>query len=225
MINTWNESLLHEQLKTLYSDGSGQFEVPCEGYICDAIMVDGTIIEIQTSNLSKLSQKLTKLVMHHKVILVYPIAQRKTLVTYNPDGGIKNSRKSPKSETVYRIFREITGLLQVLSHENITLRLVFAHIIENRIADGSGSWKRKGIRITGKELKEIYGSKEFTSIADFATLLPANLEQPFTTKDLSKAGAGPHAGHMAWVLHKTGYIQRIGKKGNAWLYVSSLPVR
>ncbi len=225
MINTWNESLLHEQLKTLYSEGSGQFEVPCDGYICDAIKVDGTIIEIQTSNLSKLSHKLTKLVLNHKVILVYPIAQKKTLVTYDSDGNIKSTRKSPKSETIYQIFREITGLIQVLSHENITLKLVFAHIIEKRIADGSGSWRRKGIRIIGKELKEIYGSQEFNTIADYSALLPVNLEQPFTTKDLSKAGAGSHAGHMAWVLHKTGFVQRIGKKGNAWLYVSSLPVR
>ena len=37
MINTWNESLLHEELKEYYRGETGTAEVPVEGSICDVV--------------------------------------------------------------------------------------------------------------------------------------------------------------------------------------------
>lgn len=56
MINTWNESLLHEELKDYYCGDNGNTEVPLEGSICDVLLNDGSIVEIQTANLGKLKK-------------------------------------------------------------------------------------------------------------------------------------------------------------------------
>ena len=47
MINTWNESLLHEELKAYYCGDNGLKEVPIDGSICDILAADGQIIEIK----------------------------------------------------------------------------------------------------------------------------------------------------------------------------------
>ena len=54
MINTYNESALHENLKFIYANlVNGTTEVKLKNFICD-IVADKHIYEIQTSNLSSL---------------------------------------------------------------------------------------------------------------------------------------------------------------------------
>ncbi len=218
MINTWNESLLHEELKDYYCGDNGRKEVLLEGSICDAITEDGSIIEIQTANLGKLKVKLKKLLENHQVTLVYPLAVNTYIETFASDRSLISRRKSPKHGTIFSLFRELTGIHHLLCCENLTLTVVFADILEIRVSDGTGSWRRKGVRKDDRKLIKIHETRDFCTIADYGKLIPPSVPDSFTVADLKKAGAGNNAGHMAWVLRKTGNIDLTGKKGNAYLY-------
>jgi len=218
MINTWNESLLHEELKTFFRGENGQTEVPIEGSICDIVNEDGSIIEIQTSNLGILKQKLSKLLLSRKVTLVYPIAKNILVETWGVDNSLISRRKSPKHGTIFQLFKELTGIVGLLNHTNLILMVLFVDIMEIRIKDGKGSWRSKGVSKKDKKLLKMHESLEFKTLMDYGRLIPASVPELFTVKDLQKAGAGIHAGRMAWVLRNCGCIKVYGKKGNAFIY-------
>jgi len=218
MINTWNESLLHEELKDYYCGDSGKKEIPLEGSICDVLRNDGVIVEIQTANLGKLKLKLAKLIKNHPVVLVYPVAVNTVIETYSENSSLKSRRKSPKHGTIYQLFRELTGIWMMLDHPNLELQVLFTDILEIRVADGTGSWRRKGVRRDDKKLIKLHDTRVFKTMMDYEGLLPDSLPELFTVSDLKQAGAGSHAGHMVWVLRKMGIIELSGKKGNAYIY-------
>jgi hypothetical protein len=218
MINTWNESLLHEELKDYYCGDTGKKEVPLEGSICDVLRDDGVVIEIQTSNLGKLKNKLIKLLKSRQVILVYPIAQNTIIETFNEDGSLKTRRKSPKHGTLYQLFKELTGIWMILGETNLEIQVALVDILEIRIADGSGTWRKKGVRKDDKKMIKLHTISSFMGKSSYAKLIPDTVPEVFTTTDLKIAGAGINAGRMAWVLRKAGIIEKTGKKGNAFLY-------
>jgi len=218
MINTWNESLLHEELKDYYCGENGRKEVPLEGSICDAVRYDGSVVEIQTAHLGKLKPKLEKLLINRKVELVYPVAKNILIETYDDDRNLLSRRKSPKHGTVYQLFKELTALYPLLDNPSFTLTVVTADILEIRIADGTGSWRRKGVRRDDKKLVKIHETRLFNGKSAYAALIPEEIPEFFTVKDLKAAGAGNHAGCMAWVLRKAGIIELCGKNGRAFLY-------
>lgn len=218
MINTWNESLLHEDLKDLYCGDTGKKEVSIQGSICDVVRQDGSLVEIQTSSIGKLKNKLERLLQDHELELVHPIAVNSIIETYNPDGSLKSRRKSPKHGTLFQLFSELTGIVHLLDNPNLTLTVVLADILEIRVADGTGSWRRKGIRLDDKKLIKIHETVSFTSLSAYARLLPDSLPTEFTVADLAVSGAGRYSGKMAWVLKKAGILEQTGKKGRAYLY-------
>lgn len=218
MINTWNESLLHEELKDYYCGENGRKEVPLEGSICDAVRDDGSVVEIQTAQLGKLKAKLEKLLKTRKVELVYPVAKNILIETYDENRILLTRRKSPKHGTVYQLFKELTALHTLLDNPRFTLTIVLADILEIRVADGTGSWRRKGIRRDDKKLLKIHETRLFNGKNAYAALIPAEVTEFFTVTDLKEAGAGVHAGRMAWVLRKAGIIELCGKKGRSFLY-------
>lgn len=219
MINTWNESLLHESLKDHYCADRGQTEVEVEGSICDVVLDDNSIVEIQTQNLGALHKKLEKLLIHHRVRLVYPIAVNTTIETYNADRTLKSRRKSPKHGNVYQIFPELTKIYHLLENENLTITLLYSDIIQTRIADGTGSWRRKGVRLEDKRLSAIHSEQDLCGLTDYKKLIPSTLPEQFTTADLKTAGPGSSSGCMAWVLKKIGILQQVGKRGRHFLYM------
>lgn len=218
MINTWNESLLHEELKQYFRGDNSNIEVPIDGSICDAVNEDGSIIEIQTAHLSKLKTKLEKLLKNHAITLVYPVALNTLIETYDTKNVLQSSRKSPKHGSIYQIFKELTGMYSLLANEKLTLVVVLSDIMEIRVADGKGSWRRKGISRKDKKLIKIHEIREFNTLKDYAELLPKNLPEIFTVAELKKEGPGIYASYMAWVLRKTGILLQEGKRGNAFLY-------
>ncbi len=219
MINTWNETALHETLKNSWCGPEGSVEVALNGVICDGIRRDGSIIEIQTTGFGKIRKKLELLIQENHVELVYPIAVNLQIQTCDVDGTLLSCRKSPKHGTIYQLFGELTGIYDLVGHPNLSITTVFADVLERRINDGTGSWRRKGIRIDNRELETIRETRTFRDLSEYAALLPENLPSPFTVADLRKAGAGKHAGRMAWVLRKRGCIIQEGKIKNAFLYV------
>ena len=108
-INTLNESNLHKKLKEIYALQEGsRTEVEADGKIYDVITEDGTIVEIQTRNLSKLLPKVLKALKNKRNIkIVYPVVREKIIKTLKADGTLISSRKSPKKENLYSVFKEL----------------------------------------------------------------------------------------------------------------------
>lgn len=215
MINTWNESQLHEDLKNLYN---GKKEVPIDGFICDVETPDKNIIEIQTKHLSALKEKLEKLLVHQRVTIIHPIPISTLIETYTKENILKTQRKSPKHGTIYDLFPELTKIYHLLENENLTITVLFVEILEIRKDDGEGSWRRKGISIVDKKLIQVKNTQSFCGLHEYLSLIPKNVGDNFTTADLKKTEIGNRANITAWVLYKMNLIERVGKIKNAYLY-------
>jgi hypothetical protein len=217
-INTWNESGLHEALKERYRGEGGATEVALEGVVCDVVRADGTVVEIQTRGLGRLKGKLVRLLADRPVRLVFPVARDKILETRTPSGRLKSRRRSPKHESKFAVFAELTGLWPLLDHPGLVIEVVHVDVLETRVDDGKGSWRRRGVRIAGRELVAVHGADTFRGLADWARLVPPSLPAEFTVKELAAAAAGGHAGRMAWTLRHAGVLALCGKRGNALVY-------
>jgi hypothetical protein len=94
---------------------------------------------------------------------------------------------------------------------------------EVRCNDGTGSWRRKGLRIMDRYLIEILSKHIFKKPSDFKTLIPFELPEPYSTKELAEGIDQPRwlAQKMAYCLRHMGLIDVVGKNGNSFLYTLS----
>ena len=235
-INIYNESSLHNTLKTLYSvTKNGKTEVSLNGYIYDIVTEDEGIFEIQTKNLSKLLPKvMTTLEGGGKITVVFPIITEKKVVLYDDDNNIISKRKSPKKQSLYSIFDELTGIYPVLLNKNFTLEVLHIKMIEERkrtrepvqSSNKKRRFKKDWVK-TNKRLEEIVATSQFKKPGDYLKLLPSDLSQTFCAKDLytafikSKdypAEAAKKAHLILWVLSRMEIIEFIEIKNRSKYY-------
>ena len=235
-INTYNESSLHNTLKTFYSvTKNGKTEVKLNGYIYDIVTDNDGIFEIQTKNLSKLLPKvMTTLENGKKITVVYPIVAEKRIVLYDNEGKIISNRRSPKRQTIYSLFDELTGIYPVLLNSNFTLEVLEIKMIEERkrvnelvqSKNNKRRFKRDWIKIN-KRLEDIIKTSQFKTADDYLALLPSNLPETFCAKDLYKAftltnnypaEAAKKAHLILWVLSRMEIIEFIEIKNRSKYY-------
>jgi hypothetical protein len=89
-----------------------------------------------------------------------------------------------------------------------------------RCDDGTGSWRRNGLRIADHRLIDVLSQHTFRDTSDFLALIPADLPEPFSTKDLAESIEQPRriAQQVAYCLRHMGAIDVVGKNRNALLY-------
>lgn len=192
-INTYNESNLHNTLKTMYAiNNDGKTEVKKNGYIYDVVTKNDEIFEIQTANLSKLLPKiLTTLKNGLKITVVYPLIITKTIYLYDTDGKLIYKRKSPKKGNIYNLFDELTGIYPALLNKNFTLEVLEITMKEERIRtpepvqakNNKRHFKRNWYK-NNKKLEDILSTKKYNNANDYLSLLPTNLPAEFCAKDL-----------------------------------------
>ena len=219
-INTYNEKALHLDLKAWYAQPADRFETPVDGYIIDLVRGD-LLVEIQTRNFSAIRPKLTKLVEHHAVHLLFPIAQEKWLVNQTSDGAPAGSRrKSPKRGAVEHVFHELVHIPTLLAHPNFSLEVLLICEEELRRPNEQFRWRRRPWITQERRLLQVMAQHRFVTPADLMGLLPVGLSEPFTTADLAKALAQPRplAQKMVYCLAKLNLLQMVGKQRNAILY-------
>ncbi len=219
-VNVLNEKPLHAALKEWYAQPNDQFEVSLDGFIVDIVRGD-LLVEIQTRNFAAMKQKLDKLMVHHRVRLVYPIPREKWIVKLAEDGINQLSRrKSPKRGTFEHVFEELVSFPKLLMNPNFSIELLLIEEEELRRYDGSRSWRRKGWVTYQRQLLQVVEQRLFQVPADLATLVPPALAEPFTTSDLALAIAKPRrlAQRMVYCLRLMGCITPTGKHGNTILY-------
>ena len=133
MINTYSESSLHRTLKTIYAvKNNGVTEVTIKHKICDIFTESGDIIEIQTQHISALKAKLEALLNEYQITIIRPLVQEKYIETYDTAHKLIRRRKSPKKETLYSIYRELTGIHPFIGHHNLILEIPCITVCEIR---------------------------------------------------------------------------------------------
>ncbi len=221
-ITTYNEQPLHAALKAWYAGSDDRVEVPLDGYVIDVVR-DDCLIEIQTANFSSIKSKLRALTRDYRVLLVYPMPREKWLMKrWNPDDpkAKVERRKSPKRGASQEIFEELVSFPDLISRDTFAVEIAWTHEEELRHRDTRRGWRRHGWVVDERRLIEVVAQERFETPGDFAGLLPEDLDDGFTTKDLSDATArGRRFGRqMAYCLRKMGLIERIGRQGRAPLY-------
>ncbi len=234
MINTYKETHLHRTLKNLYAQNeNAQIEVEKDGVIYDIFTPDEKVIEIQTQNLSKLTPKISNALKKGRFCkIVYPLVTEKTIQTQDENENIISKRKSPKKQTIYSLFKELTGLYPVLLHKNFTLEVLFVKTLEIRLktkeklqSENKRRRFKKDWQKIDKKLLEINEKKIFKTKEDYLNLLPQNLSPEFCSQDLKKEfkneqkkDGSNYANLILWVLNKMELITLSRKEKNTKFY-------
>ena len=219
-IGQLNEKPLHAALKAWYAQPGDQIEVQVDGYVIDVKHGD-LLIEIQTANFASIKQKLMALTHDHQVRLVYPIPVEKWLVKLSKDGREgATRRKSPKRGKVADVCWELVSFPGLVRKANFSLEVLLTREEEVRRHGGKRKWRRRGWVVEERRLLDVVERCLFERAEDLRTLLPAEMDEPFTTKDLAAAMDGGRglAQKMAYCLNKAGVIECIGRQGRAKLY-------
>ena len=219
-IGLLNEKPLHASLKEWYAQPNDSFEVSVDGYVID-IVRDDLLLEIQTGSFASIKSKITHLVGMHSVRLIYPIASEKYIVKLaNDNSGKQARRKSPKRGRVEDLFHEMVSFPKLVSNTNFSLEVILIREEEVRRHEANRSWRRRGWVTHERRLLEVLDRQRFETPADWRALLPENLGESFTTKDLADAGDMPLqlAQKMAYCLRKAGVIDLTGRQGRSYSY-------
>jgi len=219
-IGTKNESELHRSLKFQYSGPDGVTEKLVDGYVCDGQTSEGEIIEVQTGSFGPLKDKIKYLTESGKVRIIHPIVVQKYIELLDKDGKFIHRRKSPKKGDVWELFKALIYAPELPLLPGLTVELALVDIVEKRIDDGTGSWRRKGVRIAGRSVHALRESLVLHKPKDYYQFIPFKKKEPFTVKDLAVAAgiSVSVAQKTVYTLSKMGLIKQVGKQGNAIIY-------
>jgi hypothetical protein len=221
-----NESSLHRKLKYQYAGKGGKTEVCAGEYVADGRRKDGEYIEVQTGSFAPLNDKVKELVKLSSVRIIHPVAVKKIIEVYKPGnrrvpfGALLYRRKSPLKCSPWDIFDALLSAPLLPLIPRLSIEIVLVDILEKRVKDGKGSWRRKGISLYDKELAACHESVLFKKPADYLRFIPFKKREEFTSSLLAeREGISVNTARKAlYVLTKMGVVKRKGKKGNAWIY-------
>ena len=225
-IGTLGEKTLHAELKRLFEPDTAAHEIRVGPYIADIVGESG-IIEIQTGNFNRLRPKLTAFLEVSQVTVVYPITHFKWLLWVEPEsGGVSSRRKSPRVGNYPDAMWELEKIKALLTHPNLRLCLLLVDLEEYRLRDGWSRDKKRGSHRYERIPLGLAGRLDLRSPADWrspealAAFFPEGLPGPFTSKDYAKAArlSLGSAQTALRVLAHMGAAERVGKRGNLYLY-------
>jgi hypothetical protein len=154
------------------------------------------------------------------VRVIHPIILRKTIETRDENGVFLRRRRSPRKGTAWDLFDALIHAPELPLLRGLSVELVLVDVLETRVLDGRGSWRRRGASIADRSITEYHGTLAFNAPRDYRFFLPVKAGEPFTAKSLGeKAGVGAEAaGKALYVLSRIGLVERRGKAGNAYVY-------
>ncbi len=226
-IGTYGEKTVHAVLKNYFEAYTDSHEQKIGGFVADIVGEDG-IIEIQTADFGKLRKKLEAFLSVSRVTVVYPIARQKWIVPIDPDTGEQGKkRKSPITGKPWDVFPELYKIKPFLAHENFRLCIVMLDVTEYRRppeTDGLKRGRRRGYVRYDRVPVELADEIHINSKEDWGYFIPHGLPEEFTSSDFGKLnGAGrQYASYILNVLAAAGAVKIIGKKGNSFLYRTSV---
>ena len=218
-IGTLGEKTLHAIIKNYVEPNEDYHEVPLEGYVAD-VYREGHVYEIQTANFNTLRGKLEKFLPRYKVTIVYPVAATKWLRWIDEESGeISERRKSPKRGTPQAVFAELYRIKKFLCDPNLSIHILLIDIEESRLLNGWSKDRKKGSCRHDRIPTELVEELHLERVEDYCMLIPPELEQ-FSSKEYAKATrlTVKRAQTALNVLYALGVVERVGKKGNSYLY-------
>lgn len=235
MINTLNETHLHRTIKNLYAmnEEGSRTEEKVGDYIADIVTLQGNIIEIQTGSLGHLLPKIKSFIgQGRRVTVVYPLAATTYIETYSTQTGKTTRRKSPRHQSVYSMFRELTALAPILCDSSFTLEVLECTVTEERHttkepvqSKNARRRFRKAWLKDGKRLDEIGNRHRFHARKPYLDLLPRALQEPFSARELYDALVSQgirltqdNARLMVWVFVRAGLLEHTDSAGRAKRY-------
>ena len=232
MINTYNETNLHKFFKEKYaSENNGFTEVKVKNYICDIFTENSEIIEIQTSSLYKLVQKIQDLCGEYKIKVVFPFPFEKTIEYYSESGEIISKKRSPKKCKWIHIFPELFGFLPLILEGSAILEVVAISIIEKRIKTETPVQNKTNSRRflknwykDGKSLNSVIEIKTFETKNDFTEILKTGFSQykinenDFSGTDLKKVFTKSKLYRVLSLLQKNQIIELTRTEKNKKFY-------
>ncbi|MCP5027124.1 MAG: hypothetical protein GY929_12650 [Actinomycetia bacterium] len=206
-IGTLNEGSLHAGLKEWLRKPGDQLEVPLDEFVIDLVRGD-LLIEVQTGSFAAMGRKLDRLLEHHRIRLVHPVAIESWLVREG-----MTDRRSPKKGDVYSIFDELVSIPTLLDHPNLEIDL--ALVVEEQIRAPGATLRRGrgGWHIVDRRLREVVELRRFATPDDIEALVPDTLDDGFTTADVARAcGIGrDRAQRVAYTLRAMGRFEQISR--------------
>lgn len=201
-----SETSLHTSLIQWYARPGDEIEVSLDDFVID-ILRGNLLIEIQTRSFNKIRPKLERLLEDHPVHLVHPIAAEKWIVREDKSDPTRLARrKSPKHGRLEDIFRELIFIPSLILNNNFTLEVLMIEEEQRWVDNESGSWRRGGWSIADRKLLGVYNQYRFQTRQDFIELLPEDLPNPFSSKQLSDLAKIPRkvAQKMIYCLRHMG---------------------
>ena len=219
-IGTKSESTLHRELKLLSGAYTGQTEVEFGGFVCDAYRDTSTIVEVQLGSFAPLVKKIDKLCETHRLVVVHPIVLKKEIHLFDGAHNLVSKKMSRSRGSEWDIFKALLYAPLVPLNVNLTIELALIDIVETRIDDGTGSWRRNGVRIADRSLAAYHGGCSLASLHDYRRFIPFTFSETWTTATLAKK-AKIHrslAQKTIYVLSRLALIQSPEKQGRSRLW-------
>jgi len=214
------ETSLHRQLKELYAGDAASREVRLDGFRIDAI-ADGKLIEIQSAPLGAIRDKVRTLVQQHDVLVIKPLAARKTLIKLKKKNGkVVSTRMSPRRETVCDLFIELVNFVPLFPHPRLTIDVLLTEQEEDRVPVKRRRRRGKDYRVLDRRLVQVVETHRFRTADDVLALLPAQLPASFTTADIASGLRIPRwlAQKMTYCLRRMEAVSVIGVSQRSRLY-------
>ena len=217
------ETSLHRQLKQLVARDDSSVEVRVGSFRIDAIDSQGRLCEVQHASLGALRAKVLKLRTEHELRIIKPLIAGKRIIrldtkTLQP----LSNRKSPKKLQRFQLFADLLRFTACFPHPNVTLEFWEVHTIEQRIEKAKHRWRRKNYQINDQFVDRVESKIVLHTAADLANLLNATELQnkTFCTKILADCLQVERflAQQIAYVLHRCGATELVGKSGNSRLF-------
>ena len=218
-IGTLSEKTVHAVVKHYMEPNEDYHEVPLEGFVADIFREDA-VTEIQTAHFNVLRRKLDKFLPLYPVTIVYPIPAVKWVIWVDPGSGAEVSRrKSPKKGSPYQAFNELYKIKSYLGDPNLRILFLFIDMEETRLLDGWSRDKKRGATKYDRIPLELVDEMLFERVEDYRMMIPPELSG-FTTREYAKSTKIPlsHAQKALNIFYYLNVVERIGKKGNSYLY-------
>jgi len=217
-IGTKHESSLHRELKFQYAGQDGQTEAEVAGFVADGINAEGEYIEIQTGSFGPLKKKALAL---RGLKVIHPVIITKYIEVYNKKGRLQYRRKSPRRGTPWDLFNVLVYAPDMPLITGLVIELALVDAAEQRVQDGKGSWRRRGVSIRDRRMLALRDCITLEKLSDYTRFVPFKKKEKFTSALLAKkAGINVDlARKTLYVLVKLGIVKKTGKQGNSFVYV------
>ena len=219
-IGTLSEKTMHAVVKNYVEPDEQYHEIPTNGFVAD-VRHGQEVLEIQTRSFNVMRRKLESFLPLYQVTIVHPIPATKWLSWIDEDTGeVTSRRKSPKRGTPYMAFKELYKIKPFLMNENLRIRLLMIDVEESRLLNGWSQDRKKGSVRHDRIPVELIEDILIECPRDYMMLIPEELPDEFLTKDFAKASKLPlgQAQTALNILHFLGLVERVGKRGNAFIY-------